>query len=73
MEGDGVGDRVARDVHEAGIGGRTAGGLEEGGDEPAVGGNEAEVGPGEVFEEDVVAEDVGEVRGGRGRRGVVVG
>lgn len=68
MESDGVGNGVARDVHEAGIGGRPAGGLEEGGDELAVGGNEAEVGPGEVFEEDVVAEDIGEAGGGRGRR-----
>lgn len=37
----------------------SAGGLEEGGDEVAGGGEVAEVGPGEVLEEDVEAEDVG--------------
>ena len=56
--------RVEGDVDGAVVAGGPSGGLEERGDEEARWGDLVELGPGEVTQEDVVAEDVGE--GARG-------
>lgn len=76
MECDGGRGRIKGDVDSAGISSGAACGLEERSDEFSGGGNKTEVGQGDVFEEDVVAEDVGGVREGGlgvGRGGVEIG
>lgn len=66
MNGDDAIERVARNVEGAEVAGGPAGGLEESSDKLAGRGDVAEVGRGEVLEEDVVTEEIGE--GGRGMR-----
>ena len=60
MERNDAVERVASDIEGAEIAGGTAGGLEESGDELAGRGDVTEVVRGEVLEEDVVAEEIGE-------------
>ena len=64
---DGEGGARGGDVDGAQVRGGAARGLEQRGHELPGGGKAAEVGGGEVLEEDVVAEDVGEVGARRGR------
>lgn len=66
MDSDSVGDGVPGDVNGTGVTRSPTGCLKEGSDTLSVRWDEAEVGPREVFEENVVTEDVGEVNRRRG-------
>nr|GMC77877.1 hypothetical protein Iba_chr03fCG2690 [Ipomoea batatas] len=65
VDGDGAGDRIPGNIHRPEITRRPAGRLEKRGHEFPGRRDATEVGPRKVLEEDVVAENVGDIGGGR--------